>query len=128
MEEHDHCECEECGCGHHHHHNEPPRYDNAISSVSLCLSGPLDIGKFEVWIEELRANKGQDLLRYKGIVEIAGSNKQFVLQGVHMMVEGGEFSSWPKDKGRVSRMVFIGRNLDEKFLREGFEGCLAGKG
>lgn len=128
MEERDHCDCEGCKCGHHHHnHNEPPRYNNAISSVSLLFSGPLDIRKFEVWIEDLCANRGQDLLRYKGIVEIEGSNKRFVLQGVHMMVEGGELDSWPKDKERINRMVFIGRNLDEKSLREGFENCKADK-
>ena len=86
---------------------------------------PLDIVKFETWIGDLRANKGQDLLRYKGILNIAGNDKRLAIQGVHMMMDGGNLTAWKADEQRRSRMVFIGRHLDEQALRDGFAQCAA---
>ena len=96
-----------------------------IASVSLIADKPLDPTKFETWIGELRANKGQDLLRYKGILDIKGSERRLVIQGVHMMMDGANLSPWKEGEKRVSRLVFIGRHLDEKALREGFALCAA---
>ena len=58
-----------------HHHAHDHEHDPTIVSVSLVTDRPLDGAKFETWIGELRANKGQDLLRYKGILDIAGSDQ-----------------------------------------------------
>ena len=69
---------------------------------------------------ELRANKGPDLLRYKGILDIKGSGQRLAIQGVHMMMEGSDLSPWKAGDKRQSRLVFIGRKLDEAALREGF--------
>lgn len=141
----------ECGadCGHDHHHDHDhnhnhdhdhddehnhahdhlapknEKHDPEVSSVSLSHEAPLDPGKFDAWINTLRAEKGQDLLRYKGILNMAGNDQRFVLQGVHMMMEGGNFSPWPIGEKRLSRLVFIGRHLDEPALKQGFEACLA---
>jgi G3E family GTPase len=121
-EEHDH----ECGddCDHHHHHHDH-EHDSTISSVSLTASKSLDPAKFEQWIGDLRANKGQDLLRYKGILDLLGSPNRLVIQGVHMMMDGSNLAPWKQDEKRTSRMVFIGRNLNEQDLREGFAQCVA---
>jgi G3E family GTPase len=132
-EEHHHeCGCGSCGCGHHHEHHhhheedcECSKHDSSISSVSLISSNPLDPAKFEEWITDLRATKGQDLLRYKGILELLGSDQRLVIQGVHMMMDGTNAQAWDKDERRSSRLVFIGRNLDEKALREGWAKCAA---
>lgn len=126
---HDHVHGEDCdhACDdptHNHPHEHNPLHDSGITSVSLIADRPLDAGKFESWMGELRATKGQDLLRYKGILDIAGSEKQLVIQGVHMMMDGNNMKSWAKDSTRRSRLVFIGRKLDEKALRQGFETCL----
>ena len=109
---------EHCGCGHHHHHE---RHDSTITSVALSTDKPLDSAKFEAWLSNLTATKGQDLLRYKGILNFAGSDKRFVLQGVHMMTEGTEMAA--KGSGGMSKLVFIGRGLNEATLRAEFEAC-----
>jgi G3E family GTPase len=124
----------DCGhdCRHHdhnhddhgHHHNNPI-HDSAISSLSLVADQPLNGEKFETWLRDLRATKGQDLLRYKGILDIAGSDRRLVVQGVHMMMDGTNLTPWKADEKRASRLVFIGRHLDEKVLREGFAQCAA---
>jgi len=130
-EEHDHdCGCGEgCCCDHHHHHEHEhdceSRHGSDISSISLLSSNPLDPVKFENWIGELRATKGQDLLRYKGILDLIGNPNKLVLQGVHMMMDGTTRLPWKDGERRASRLVFIGRNLDEPALRKGFAACMA---
>ncbi|MDE2029869.1 MAG: GTP-binding protein [Alphaproteobacteria bacterium] len=130
--DHDH----ECGsdCGHHHHdhhhdhkhgHHHSELHDSDISSLSLTSDKPLDMVKFEAWMSDLRANKGQDLLRYKGILDMQGSDRKLAVQGVHMMMDGSNLAPWKDGEKRTSRMVFIGRKLDEKALRAGFASCAA---
>jgi len=102
--------------GHDHDHE----HDSSIASVSLRMEKPIDPTKFENWMADLRANKGPDLLRYKGILDMAGANAKLAIQGVHMMMEGSDLAPWKAGEKRESRLVFIGRNLDEKTLRDGF--------
>ena len=126
---HDHHHVHDEHCGHHDHPDHPHAHnhivDSDISSLSLVTDKPLNGEKFEQWIGDLRANKGQDLLRYKGILDIAGSECQLVIQGVHMMMDGTNLSKWKANEKRSSRLVFIGRHLDEKALRDGFAQCAA---
>ena len=124
--EHHHEHGHECGheC-HHHEHHANPVHDSEISSLSLVTEKQLSGEKFDAWLSDLRANKGQDLLRYKGILDIQGSDRRLVVQGVHMMMDGTNLTPWKADEKRASRMVFIGRHLDEKALREGFAQCAA---
>lgn len=121
-----------CGpdCHHHHHeheheHHHHHEHDSTISSLSLTSERALDAGKFESWIGELRASKGNDLLRYKGILDIHGSDRKLAVQGVHMMMDGGNLDPWKDGEPRRSRLVFIGRQLDEAALRDGFAKCAA---
>ena len=119
----DHCHDEHCDHPEHDHHHHDHEHDPTISSISLIADKPLNAEKFEAWIGDLRANKGQDLLRYKGILDIAGSDARLAIQGVHMMMEGSNLAPWKVGDKRQSRLVFIGRKLDEKALREGFANC-----
>jgi G3E family GTPase len=86
---------------------------------------PLDDAKFDNWLGELRATKGQDLLRYKGILSFKGNPQKMVVQGVHMMLDGTALGAWQDNEPRHSRLVFIGRKLDETALRQGFAACVA---
>jgi G3E family GTPase len=66
------------------------------------------------------------LLRYKGILDVAGGGaNRLAIQGVHMMMEGSPLSPWKDGARRQSRLVFIGRQLDEQALRDGFDSCQA---
>jgi G3E family GTPase len=130
---HEHMHNEDCGhdCHdpHHHHHDHEHHYDGVhgsdITSLSLVTDRAIDLAKFEDWMGGLRADKGQDLLRYKGILDVAGSQQRLAIQGVHMMMEGSDLSPWKDGAKRQSRLVFIGRKLDENALREGFMACAA---
>ncbi len=100
-------------------------HDDAVTSVSLTAQTPLDPVLFQAWFGRLLRERGQDLMRSKGILDIDGENERYVIQGVHMLMDGSHLGPWPADKPRQSRLVFIGRNLDRMGLREGFEACLA---
>jgi G3E family GTPase len=105
--------------GHHHHH------DSEIRSISAKIEGEVDPERFMPWISNLTQVQGADILRCKGIVAFPNEPKRFVFQGVHMILDGDVQGDWGKDEARVSRVVFIGRNLDEATIREGFEECRA---
>ena len=60
----------------------------------------------------------------KGILNIEGENDRFVFQGVHMIFDGKTERPWKPTETRKSELVFIGRNLNEAELRDGFRACL----
>ena len=100
-------------------------HDEAVTSLSLTADRPLEPERFMSWFQRLLAERGQDILRSKGILDFRGERERFVVQGVHMLMEGDLMGAWPEGEPRRSRLVFIGRDLDEAALREGFAGCVA---
>jgi G3E family GTPase len=113
---------------HHDHHDHGaanPKHDEDIRSVSFSNEKPLNSGKFDAWINDVLMTQGQDILRCKGILNIQGSDKRYVFQAVHMVSEGLYTGDWPAKDNRRSRLVFIGRKLDEAALRKGFEDTIA---
>lgn len=98
-------------------------HDDDITSVSFVSDTPLDFDKFQTWFGQLLQTRGQDILRSKGILDFAGHEDRYVFQGVHMLMDGSPMGAWPQGKPRSSRVVFIGRNVENMGLREGFEAC-----
>ena len=85
----------------------------------------MDANRITAWLNDLLAKQGPDILRAKGIVDVKGEDKRLVFQAVHMILEGDLQREWKDGEDRSSRMVFIGRNLDEAALKAGFEACAA---
>lgn len=106
--------------GHHDHDHDPD-----VVSMSLTIPGDIDPEKFLPWINEVSQTFGPQLLRYKGILAFKDEPRRFVLQGVHMIIDGDLQRPWKADEKRVSRLVFIGRDLDQAALTAGFEACKA---
>jgi G3E family GTPase len=100
-------------------------HDESIGSLSLTADGPLNPERFIPWIHDVAANFGKDILRMKGIIAMAGDGNRFVIQGVHMLLEGGRQHLWKPNEKRESKLVFIGRGLPRAVLKRGFEACLA---
>jgi G3E family GTPase len=131
-EEHDHEHGHDHGDGHDHDHKHARHdgglkhyHDEEIQSISLKSGKPLDADKFFPWVEDLVQKEGPSILRCKGILSFKGDDERFVFQGVHMILDGDHQRPWNKDEKRESRIVFIGRNLPEKKITEGFESCIA---
>ena len=100
-------------------------HDDDITSVSFVSDKPLDLEKFQNWFGNLLQTEGQDILRSKGILDFADTDERYVFQGVHMLMDASPMGAWPKGKSRSSRIVFIGRNLENMGLEKGFKECQA---
>lgn len=103
-------------------------HDFEVASVSFEVQRPIDPERFNAWISTLLAEKGQDLLRTKGILAYPGEDRRFAFQAVHMIADGDFVGPWPEGAERRSRLVFIGRNLDREAMQRGFEACQVPEG
>ena len=109
---------------HDHGHGLKHYHDEDMQSLSLRTDKPLDPNTFMPWLQNLVASEGQKILRSKGILAFQDDDDRYVFQGVHMMLEGDHQRKWKADEKRESRLVFIGRELPEQAIREGFESCI----
>ncbi len=106
----------------HQHHDH--QHDQEITSVGISQPGELDLERFQQWLNQLLATKGQDIFRMKGILNFKGSEDRYVFQGVHMLFDGRVDRPWG-NQDRKNSLIFIGRNLDRQELNQGFNSCLA---
>jgi G3E family GTPase len=91
-----------------------------ISSLVLRSDKALDIDKLSEFMNELLEDHGKQLLRYKGVLNIAGEDRKLVFQGV-LKLYGFDFDvEWGADEKRESVIVFIADDLPEEKIREGF--------
>jgi len=99
-------------------------HDVTVTSVGIQLPGSVSEAKLNKWLSALLRDKGADIFRMKGILNVAGEDRRFVFQGVHMLFDGRPDRPWGTDR-RVNQLVFIGRNLDRQGLEKGFGACLS---
>ncbi len=134
--DHDHDHDHDHGHDHDHHHHDGHAHthahgglkhyhDEEMQSVAISTEKPLDPDKFFPWVQDLVQKEGPSILRCKGILSFKDDDQRFVMQGVHMILDGDHQRPWNDGEKRTSRMVFIGRNLPEEKIRQGFEGCIA---
>ena len=103
--------------GSHHH-------ETTITSMGISDPRPLHPDKVNEWLSYLLQTRGQDILRMKGVLSFRGEPRRYVFHGVHMVFDGQLERPWGEGE-RISRLVFIGRNLDRQELEAGFESCVA---
>jgi G3E family GTPase len=109
---------------HHRHHDHDHVAESGIGCVSVTLDDPLDGSALEAWLERFLMLRGENVLRLKGILSVAGVDARVVVQSVHMMYEGGYGAPWD-EATRKSKIVVIGRKLDADEIRDGFKACRA---
>ena len=98
-------------------------HDDEVGSIAIERDGDVDPERLNAWLSQLLSERGVDIFRMKGFISLVGESRRFVFQGVHMIVDGQPDREWG-DAPRRNQLVFIGRNLDEQNMREGFEACL----
>jgi G3E family GTPase len=67
---------------------------------------------------------GPSMLRYKGVLSMAGADRKVVFQGVHQIMGSDLGAKWGDQEPRASKMVFIGKNLPKDVFIRGLEQCL----
>lgn len=100
-------------------------HDQSIGCVAIREHQPLDPAALNGWLNKLVQSIGSDLFRMKGVLNFEGEARRYVFHSVHMTLEGRPGKPWLTAETRLSEIVFIGRNLDEAMLRDGFRDCLS---
>ncbi len=101
------------------------QHDETVSSVAITETGTLDSTRFNRWLYQLVQDQGVNIYRLKGILDMDDEARRFVVQGVHMTLDGRPGKPWKAGEPRQNQIVFIGRDLDEPRLRDGFLSCMA---
>ncbi|WP_067069875.1 CobW family GTP-binding protein [Roseateles chitosanitabidus] len=118
-EGHDHAPGEACNHPHHHHH------DDDVKSFVFRSERPFNPAKLEDFLGAIVQVYGPKMLRYKGVLNMNGTDKKVIFQGVHQLMGSDLGPKWMPGEKKVSKMVFIGIDLPKDILLQGLEGCLA---
>ncbi len=104
---------------------ESHEHNAHVRSFVIKTEKPLDVKKVDRFLSSLINLYGEDMLRFKGILNVQGEPRRVVFQGVHMMAGFDFAANWEDDAKRESLLVFIGRKLPEALFRELFAECYA---
>lgn len=107
----------------HHFHDHD--HDDHVTSFSLLSDEPLSPHRFFPWIQSVSQQFGPGILRMKGIIAFEEDDDRYVMQGIHMLLEGDHQRPWKADEKRLTRLVFIGRDLPRDIIENGFRQCTA---
>lgn len=99
-------------------------HDEEVSSFVFKSNKPFDPLRLEEFLGGIIQVYGTDMLRYKGVLFVKGSDRQMVFQGVHQMMGADYGRRWAANERPSSKMVFIGRNLPKDMIIQGLEQCL----
>ena len=116
---HDHDHGEHCDHPHHHAH------DDDVKSFVFRADKAFDAGKLEDFLGAIVQVYGPKMLRYKGVLNMKGSDRKVIFQGVHQLMGSDLGPQWAADEKRVSKMVFIGIDLPKDIFLQGLQQCLA---
>jgi G3E family GTPase len=116
--DHDHEHGEHCDHPHHHHH------DDDVKSFVFRATRPFDPAKLEDFLGAVVNIYGPRMLRYKGVLDLKGTDRKVIFQGVHQLMGSDLGPQWGAEEQRGSKMVFIGIDLPKDILLQGLEQCL----
>ncbi|MDP3413253.1 MAG: GTP-binding protein, partial [Polaromonas sp.] len=133
-EHHDHAHGEHCdhpshehghdqgdgreGQGHHHHH------DDDVKSFVYRATRPFNPAKLEDFLGAIVQVYGPRMLRYKGVLDMEGTDRKVIFQGVHQLMGSDLGPAWAPGEQKNSKMVFIGIDLPKDIFLQGLEQCL----
>ena len=126
--DHDHAHGEHCdhpshqhGHGHAYHHH----HDDDVKSFVFRSERAFDPAKLEDFLGAIVNIYGPRMLRYKGVLNMVGTERKVIFQGVHQLMGSDLGPAWKEGEPRVSKMVFIGIDLPRDILEQGLEQTLS---
>ena len=123
--DHHHGKDEPCNHHGHHHHAHHHHHDDDVKSFVYRARRPFDPAKLEDLLGAIVQIYGPKMYRYKGVLDMVGTNRKVIFQGVHQLMGSDLGPEWGKDEVRESRMVFIGVELPRDILTQGLDQSLA---
>jgi G3E family GTPase len=96
-----------------HHHSQ-----HRVASFHTTFEHPLDADVIYEWLEMLLALTSGDVLRVKGILNLAGYDRPVAIHGVQHLVHAPHIlDRWPDDDRR-SRIVLITRGIEPQLIED----------
>jgi len=120
-EGHDHAPGEACDHPHPHHH----AHDDDVKSFVFRSKRPFNPAKLEDFLGAIVQVYGPKMLRYKGVLNMKGSDRKVIFQGVHQLMGSDLGPKWMPGEKKTSKMVFIGIDLPREILEQGLKQCVA---
>jgi G3E family GTPase len=117
--DHDHEHGDHCDHPHHHHH------DDDVKSFVFRADRAFNPAKLEDFLAAIVQVYGPKMLRYKGVLNMKGSERKVIFQGVHQLMGSDLGPKWAAGEKKTSKMVFIGLDLPKEVFLQGLEQCLA---
>ena len=117
-EHHDHDHGEHCDRPHHHVH------DDDVKSFVFRSDKAFNPAKLEDFLGAIVQVYGPKMLRYKGVLNMKGSDRKVIFQGVHQLMGSDLGPKWSTGEKKTSKMVFIGLDLPRDIFLQGLEQCL----
>ncbi|MBK1616640.1 cobalamin biosynthesis protein CobW [Rubrivivax gelatinosus] len=118
--EHEHHHHDGEACDHPHHH----AHDDDVKSFVFRAKRPFSPAKLEDFLGSVVQVYGPKMLRYKGVLNMKGSDRKVVFQGVHQLMGSDLGPKWAPGEDKLSKLVFIGIDLPRDILEQGLEQCL----
>ena len=122
---HDHPHGEQCDHpshaaeqGHHHAH------DDDVKSFVFRSKKAFSPAKLEDFLGAVVNIYGPRMLRYKGVLNMEGTDRKVIFQGVHQLMGSDLGPAWTDGEEKISKMVFIGIDLPKDIFMQGLEQCL----
>ena len=116
--DHDHEHGDDCDHPHHHVH------DDDVKSFVFRADKAFNPAKLEDFLGAIVQVYGPKMLRYKGVLNMKGSDRKVIFQGVHQLMGSDLGPKWAPGEKKTSKMVFIGLDLPKDVFLQGLEGCL----
>ncbi len=108
----------------HAHQHDVNRHDDHIRAFCFSFDEPIAPDLFDEWLSLLVGFKGQNILRIKGIVNLAGEDKPVVIHGVqHIFHPTVTLPEWPSDDHRT-RIVFITHDIERSVIERSFSAFM----
>ena len=109
-------------CNHHDHHHS--HHTDDIAAFVFKSERAFDPERLDQFLGSMVQVFGPQMLRYKGVLSMAGADRKVVFQGVHQIMGSDLGAKWGEAETRGSKMVFIGKNLPKDVFIHGLEQCL----
>lgn len=98
-------------------------HDETMSSVGIIFEGYINLFRFQKWLINLTNEKKIDIARFKGVFNVKGDDRKYILQGVHKIFRINIFAEWEEEQ-IINKFCFIGKNLEGENLVNGLKACL----
>jgi G3E family GTPase len=113
---------------HGHHHHDRSRHGDNIRAFCMTHDQPVSMTDLKTWLQSISSLRGRDLLRIKGVVNVAGLPGPVIVQGVqHLLHPLVQLPRWPVERGGPesdgdtrTRIVFITTYIPQSAIAASF--------